>query len=607
MMDQSPPKSLTPEEDALLEKYKQERAKRIRTEGIAQFVKTEGKFAHFLHDPYVKDPLVRGAIAEDADVVIVGGGFSGMLMGARLRQAGVDNIRIVETGADFGGVWYWNRYPGCAVDLDSYIYMPMLEEIGYMPTEKYAKAGEIRQYAQAIGRHFDLYRNALFQTQVTRVFWDEAASRWIVTTNRGDELKARFVVIGSGPLNHPKLPGVRGIETFKGHSFHTSRWDYDYTGGDPSGNLTGLKDKRVALIGTGATGIQCVAPIGEWAKQLYVVQRTPAVVGIRGNKPLDSDWASRLDTGWQRRRQKNFDGLLAGLIDGEDLVADEWTDFWAPPKLPQTGTTPESVRALVQKLDIEKMDNIRARIESIVNDPVTANALKPYYNRFCKRPTFNDEYLPTFNRLNVKLIDTQGRGLDRITENAIVFDGKSYEVDCIIYATGFEMLKMSHKTGGFEVIGRGGQTLDEKWEKAVTTLHGIYTWGFPNLFVVAGLRQSAITVNFSYIADEQASHTARFIKRLIDENVKVAEVTKDAEDRWCATIIEKSKIDLDYIRACTPSYFNNEGDLEGLAKLAFTTAYGGGIFEYSEILKKWRESGFYEDMALKRSELEYAR
>jgi cyclohexanone monooxygenase len=607
MMDPSPPKSLTPEEDALLEKYKQERAKRIRTEGIAQFVKTEGKFAHFLHDPYVKDPLVRGTIAEEADVVIVGGGFSGMLMGARLRQAGVDNIRIVETGADFGGVWYWNRYPGCAVDLDSYIYMPMLEEIGYMPTEKYAKAGEIRQYAQAIGRHFDLYRNALFQTQVTRVFWDEAASRWIVTTNRGDELKARFVVIGSGPLNHPKLPGVPGIETFKGHSFHTSRWDYDYTGGDPSGNLTGLKDKRVALIGTGATGIQCVAPIGEWAKQLYVVQRTPAVVGIRGNKPLDSDWASRLDTGWQRRRQKNFDGLLAGLIDGEDLVADEWTDFWAPPKLPQTGASPESVRALAQKLDIEKMDNIRARIESIVNDPVTANALKPYYNRFCKRPTFNDEYLPTFNRLNVKLIDTQGRGLDRITENAIVFDGKSYEVDCIIYATGFEMLKMSHKTGGFEVIGRGGQTLDEKWEKAVTTLHGIHTWGFPNLFVVAGLRQSAITVNFSYIADEQASHTAQFIKRLIDENVKVAEVTKDAEDRWCATIIEKSKIDLDYIRACTPSYFNNEGDLEGLAKLAFTTAYGGGIFEYSEILKKWRESGFYEDMALKRSELEYAR
>lgn len=597
MKDEHPAQRMSDEETALLEKYKQERAKRIRSDGVGQYVRIEGEFARFLHDPWVKDPLVRDAIEADVDVVIIGGGWAGLLTSTRLRQAGVDNIRIVETGADFGGIWYWNRYPGCSCDSEAYIYMPLLEELGYMPTEKYARAPEILEHARALGRHFDLYRHALFQTQATRISWDEAGSRWMVRTNRGDMLKARFVIIGNGPLNYPKLPGIPGIGSFKGHSFHTSRWDYDYTGGDPSGNMTGLRDKRVALIGTGATAIQCAAPLGEWAKQLYVVQRTPAVVAERNNKPLDTDWASRLEPGWQKKRQQSFDGILAGVYDGEDLVGDAWTDFWEPVKLPQDGASPEIVRAMVQKLDIEKMNKVRARVDSIVKDPATANALKPYYNRYCKRPTFNDEYLQNFNRPNVKLIDTLGRGLDRITANAIVFNGESYEVDCIIYATGFELMQISHNAGGMEVIGRGGQTLDEKWRTAVTTLHGIYTHGFPNLFFCAGPRQAALTLNFPYLTDEQATHTAQVIKRLIDKRVRVAEVKREAEDRWAATIAEKSKLDLDYVRGCTPSSYNREGDLASLKKEAFATRYDGGPLEYFELLIKWRETGrLSEDM-----------
>jgi cyclohexanone monooxygenase len=589
---------LSERDTALLEKYKQERAKRIRADGLAQFRKTEGEFARFLDDPYAGAPMSRPPMNDEVDVVVIGGGWSGLLTGARLRQAGVDNIRIIESGGDYGGVWYWNRYPGARCDIESLIYLPLLEETGFVPTEKYATSDEIRGYAQAVARHFDLYRHAVFQTKVNELRWDEAAARWIVSTNRGDSIKARFVYVGNGPLNYPKLPAIPDIETFKGHSFHTCRWDYAYTGGDATGGLVNLKDKRVALIGTGCSAIQCMPALGESAKQLYVVQRTPAVVAYRGNGPTDPEWAAKVKPGWHRARMANFESVLAGTVRDQDLVGDEWTRFWAPPPALKDGADPREAAALAQKTDIEKMDGIRARIDSVVNDPATAEALKPYYNRYCKRPTFNDEYLPSFNRPNVKLVDTKGKGLTRVTENAIVFEDQSYEVDCIIYATGFEVVTTSHKTGGFAIIGRGGQTIDEKWSKSVRSLHGIYTHGFPNLFFVAGLRQGAPTLNFPYMMDEQAIHTAAVVKRMLNDRVKVMEVTRQAEDRWCEIIIEKSKVNLEYIRECTPSILNAEGQLEELGKQTFTTAYGGGPFEYIDLLRDWRKGGFRDDLRL---------
>ena len=595
-----PTQTLSAREKALLERYRTERAKRIRSDGVAQFRKTEGEFARFLEDPNAKAPLSRAPLNDEVDVVVVGGGWSGLLTTARLRQAGVDNFRIIDSAADFGGVWYWNRYPGARCDIESYAYMPLLEETGYIPTEKYTTSDEIRAHAQAVGRHFDLYPRAVFQTQVTELRWDEAAARWIVSTNRGDRIKARFVFVGNGPLNYPKLPAIPGIEDFKGHSFHSCRWDYTYTGGNGNGNLVNLKDKRVALIGTGCSGIQCVPPLGEWAKQLYVVQRTPAVVNARGNRPTDPDWASSLQPGWQKARMVNFEAVIGGFVRDVDLVGDEWTQFWEPPA-PAPGADPGELAAMARRMDIEKMDQARARIDSIVKDPATAASLKPYYNRFCRRPTFSDEYLPTFNRPNVKLIDTEGRGLERITQNAIVFDGQSYEVDCIIYATGFEVVTTSHKEGGFEIIGRGGQTIDEKWSKAVSTLHGMYTRGFPNLFFVAGYRQSGPTLNFPFCMDEQARHAAAIVGRMLEDGVKVMEVSQGAEDRWCQTIVEKSKVNLDYVRECTPSFYNGEGQLQELGKLIITTAYGGGPFEYFDILKDWRERGLLDDMELTRA------
>lgn len=261
--------------NALREKYRAERDKRLRAEGNEQYVEIAGEFAHYLDDPYT-ERIERKPLTDNVEIAIIGGGFGGLLVGARLREAGFDDIRLIEKGGDVGGTWYWNRYPGAACDVESYVYLPLLEELGKIPSEKYAHAAEILQHSRDIATHYDLYRNACLQTEVTELRWDESDDRWVISTDRGDAMRARFVVLANGPLHRPKLPGIPGIEGYRGHSFHTSRWDYEYTGGDENGNLTGLADKRVGIIGTGATAVQCVPHLGAAAKELYVFQRTPS-------------------------------------------------------------------------------------------------------------------------------------------------------------------------------------------------------------------------------------------------------------------------------------------------------------------------------------------
>src|SRR5215831_18386960 len=393
--------------DALRTKYRAERDKRLRADGNDQYTEVTGRFEHYIEDPYVDPGYTRAPLEDEVEVVVIGGGFGGLLAGARLREAGVDDVRIIEKGGDFGGTWYWNRYPGAQCDVESYIYLPLLEEVGYVPKEKYTRAPEILAHSAAIGRRYDLYKSACFQTEVTDLRWDEDDARWIVSTNRGDKLRARFVVNSNGPLNRPKLPGIPGIESFRGHSFHTSRWDYGYTGGDSSGGLTGLRGKRVGIIGTGATAVQCVPHLGEWAEQLYVFQRTPSSVDVRNNAETDPAWAASLQPGWQKRRRDNFNILVSGGDADEDLVHDGWTDIFRN----LTGAAAkEASRILGRRLssaergemmaiaDYRKMNQVRARVDELVTDPATAALLKPWYRQFCKRPCFHDEYLQTFNR-----------------------------------------------------------------------------------------------------------------------------------------------------------------------------------------------------------------
>lgn len=585
--------------EALRRKYQEERDKRLnlRPQGNAQYVKVEGRYAHYLEDPYV-ERRERAPITRDVDVAILGGGFGGLLAAARLREDGIDDLLIFEKGGDFGGTWYWNRYPGAACDVESYVYLPLLEEIGYMPVEKYSKAPEIFQHAQNIGRHYDLYPRALFHTEIKEARFDERAARWIICTDRGDAIRARFFVMASGPLQEPKLPGVPGIENFKGHSFHTSRWDYDYTGGNTFGNLSNLQDKVVGIIGTGATAIQCVPHLGSSSKHLYVFQRTPSSVDERNNRPTDPEWVKSLTPGWQRRRIINFTAVLSGIPMSEDLVNDSWTKVIhmmmqrATPEM-----TPEELGELAQLADYAVMEQVRARVDAIVRDRPTAEALKPWYNRLCKRPCFHDEYLPTFNRPNVTLVDTQGQGVERISEDAVFANGKEYKLDCLVYATGFELAAYTNRAV-MPVLGRGGLPLTEKWKDGATTLHGFHVNGFPN-FLILSTTQSAWGSNFPHMMDEQARHIAWLIRQAKDRGVETLEVTAEAEAAWVKFHEDNAEPMLRIWRDCTPSYFNNEGVPS--PAIARDGGFGRGVLAMVDLLEEWRAHGDLEGLQLRSS------
>ncbi|MEL6981194.1 MAG: NAD(P)/FAD-dependent oxidoreductase, partial [Actinomycetota bacterium] len=451
-------------------KYLAERDKRIRPDGNEQYTEVVDDFARYDDDPYTerieREPVIE-PVGGGMDVIVVGGGFGGLLMGGRLKEAGFSDVRLIERAGDVGGTWYWNRYPGAMCDVESYCYLPMLEELGFLPKHKYSYAPEIFEHSKAIARHFDLYDNALLQTNVTGMRWDDDEQRWIVSTDRGDTLRARYVAMANGPLNRPKLPGIPGITSYRGHTFHTSRWDYDYTGGTNEGNLTGLADKKVAISGTGATSVQCIPHLGASAEQLYVFQRTPSSVDVRNNRETDPEELD-LSPGWQQRRMDNFNVLVSGGNQDEDLVSDGWTDIFrnltgiaakqAAQELGRRLTSREK-GTLMELSDYRKMNQVRHRVDEIVDDESTADALKPWYRQFCKRPCFHDEYLPTFNRPNVTLVDTGGQGVKRITETSIVVEDEAgveteYEVDCIIFATGFEVGTSYTRRAGYDIVGR---------------------------------------------------------------------------------------------------------------------------------------------------------
>ena len=579
--------------DALKAKYLAERDKRLRNEGNEQYQKIEGRYAHYLEDPYVEPGFTRAPLTDEVEVVVVGGGFGGLLAGARLREAGVKDIRLIEKGGDFGGTWYWNRYPGAACDIESYVYLPLLEEIGYVPVEKYSRAPEILTHSRAVAKHFDLYRDVCFQTEVTAMNWDEAASRWIISTNRGDAMKARYVVMANGPLHRPKLPGIPGVESFSGHSFHTSRWDYAYTGGDSNGGLAGLKNKRVGIIGTGATAVQCVPHLAAAAKSLTVFQRTPSSIDVRANRPTDPAWAASLQPGWQQQRMDNFNILVSGGYQEEDLVNDGWTDIignllFLARKQQAAGGPQQDLATMMQLADFKKMEQVRARVDAVVSDRAKAEALKPWYNQFCKRPCFHDEYLDAFNRPNVTLVDTAGRGVERITENAVIANGQAYEIDCLIYATGFEVGTSYTRRAGYEVVGRDGITLTEKWKDGVSTLHGMFSRGFPNCFIVSN-SQSGFTANFPHMLNEQSKHLAHVIAECQARQARVVEPSREAEDAWVQTIVDSAILRQKFQEECTPGYYNNEGKPSALA--ARNGPYGLGPIAFVSLLEAWRTEG----------------
>jgi cyclohexanone monooxygenase len=592
--------------DALRERYREERDKRLRTDGEKQYLEAAEGFARYAdEDPYTtQEP--RDAIKRDVNVVVVGGGFSGLMAAARLKERGVEDVLLIEAGGDFGGTWYWNRYPGAQCDIESYCYLPLLEETGYMPKEKYAFAPEIFEHTRRVGEYFGLYELALFQTRVKDAAWQENRQRWHITTDRGDALDARFLIQATGPANRPKLPDIPGIDRFKGHSFHTSRWDYDYTGGDHQGNLHKLADKRVGIIGTGATAIQCIPFLGAHAKALYVFQRTPSSVDLRGNSQTDPNWYSSLEPGWQRERRENFAAVLAGQNFTVDLVADGWTDIARRIGLSLMNRRSdagnldmEEVKLRSEIADFQKMNEIRARVDEEVSQPEAAEALKPWYRQFCKRPTFNDHYLATFNRENVHLIDVSARkGVEAITEKGVIANGEEYELDCLIFATGFEITTSAHRRVDFDTRGRNGQSLYAHWGEGFRTLHGMASHGFPNWFTI-GINQNGLSPNMTAMFDDQAVHVSYLIDEVQKRGATTIEVDADAEQAWVEEIIRLAGGgNAEFLEACTPGYYNREGQVgQGISMQ--NSPYAPGINAFNDLLAKWREAGSLEGMTLK--------
>lgn len=588
----STPTPLNFDPDALREKYRFERDKRLRPEGNAQYHSIDGEFSNYVDDPYVTGIPVRAPLNDEVDVVIIGGGFGGLISAARLLEGGIGNIRIIEKGGDFGGTWYWNRYPGAACDTESYIYLPLCEELNFVPKEKYTHAPEILQHCHNIAQHYDLYNRACLQTQVTGMSWEETQKRWIIKTDRGDAMQARFVIMSNGPLNRPKLPGIPGITDFEGHTFHTSRWDYDYTGGTSEGNLDRLADQRVAIIGTGATAVQCIPHLGASAKSLHVFQRTPSSIDVRANRPTDADWAKSLPKGWQKARMENFNALTSGRIVEEDLVMDGWTEIIrnliSMANYRGKDIDPRDIPKLMEMADFQKMEQIRARVDTLVEDPKTAEALKPYYRQFCKRPCFHDNYLQTFNRPNVTLVDTQGQGVTSMSANGVTANGQTYEVDCVIFATGFEVGTAYTRRAGYDLQGRDGVRLSDKWATGLKTLHGLHSRGFPNVFFMS-TAQAGFTTNFPHAMDESAHHMRYIIQRCLEEGVTAIEPSQVAEDAWVQEIIGLSRISESFQADCTPGYYNNEGQPNPTSTQ--NSAYGKGPIPFFQRMAAWREEG----------------
>lgn len=550
--------------DEIKAKFAEERDLRLslRPDGTSQYVsELEGELEKYAVDPYRGELIEREPINDSVEVLFIGGGFSALLTSARLRQSGVESIRIVERGGDVGGTWYWNRYPGVACDVVSYDYLPLLDEMEYVPERHYSRGEEILGHCQRIAAHYDLYDLAVFQTTITQTVWHEDEKMWHLKTDRGDHMRARFVICANGTLSKPKLARINGLEKFEGHSFHTSRWDFDYTGQD----LSNLADKRVGIIGTGATAVQAVPGLGENAKALYVFQRTPSSIDIRDDWETDQAWAAKLQPGWQTKRREK-------AIRATELTPEQ--------KAKNARVTREEKIRKQENANIDYMMRIHQRIDKEVEDPATADALKPWYMFMCKRPCFHNDYLPTFNRPNVHLIDTHGQGITEINEKGPVFDGEQYELDLLIYATGFEV----QKTGIYnQIIGENGLDLEDKYRDGMRTVFGIHSQGYPNLFIMGGY-QASFQFNLTYMLQTQGDHIAACIAHVRDHGLETID-PKEATEQWWVEEVIANRGKTNRNEECTPGYYNFEGE----SQRRQDGNYNGGITKYLDHMEATRE------------------
>ncbi len=537
------------------------RANKEARRGAADYIAMEGEFSKYLEDVYSAPPIARAPLTDECEILVIGAGFAALLLWYKLRAAGFQDVRFCEKGGDVGGTWYWNRYPGIACDVESYSYLPLLEEMGYFPSMKFASGFEILEYCQTMATKVGFYDHCLFHTTVQETVWDEATARWTVHTDRGDTMRARYVVLANGILTTPKLARIEGMETFEGESFHTSRWNYHVD----------LAGKRVGIIGTGATAVQVVPEIAKVVKSLHVFQRTPSTIDVRDQRATTADEieAWKQEPGWAKARRER----LALISSGRTAL--QGNDDFLSGKVAQVRERRQYERELSPEEMIERqlnsnfriMEQIRARVDAIVKDPKTAAALKPYYAYGCKRPTFHDEYLPSFNLPHVTLVDTAPTGVAKINANGVVHDGVEYPLDVLIYATGFQWMA----TATFNmIVGRGGTTLREKWAReGVKTFLGLHSHGFPNLFIMSGPQSGGGQFNFTRGVEGHTDYVVWMLQTLRARGAAIVDIRKEPEIAY-AEHCKEADLRTRPLRDCL-SYYNGDGAAEP-GSLAY---YGG--------------------------------
>ncbi|KAL2826225.1 hypothetical protein BDW59DRAFT_161063 [Aspergillus cavernicola] len=560
-------------------------------------------------------------------VLIVGAGYGGLLFSVRLLQAGfsLEDLILVDSAGGFGGTWYWNRYPGLMCDIESYIYMPLLEETGHAPSRKYVPGEELRGHAETIAAKWQLQERTLFHTTVKSLEWDEDEGQWIaqaVRSSTGEKegnstltITATLAILATGTLSKPKVPDLPGMDNFQGHIFHTARWDYDYTGGSPiEPAMHRLQGKRVGVIGTGSTAVQVIPQLASWSNELLVFQRTPAAVGLQKNQVTDRVWwkdsIQKAGSGWQRKRSENFNAFISNSNekDLENLINDGWTI--SPSFSAAIGGTlnmhPDFLE-LAKGLDRPRQEAAQHHIRSTVRDPRTAEALINLNYGWCKRPCFHQGYLETYNLPHVRLIKTDSQGVTGLTTKGILVGGTEYELDLVVLATGYDVGSLCPaERAQVMITGSGAESMAQKWARGPTTLHGVMTRGFPNLFF-PGTSQAGVTANQSYMFDRAAEHVAYIIKNsclrtgyFLDQ-VRI-EPTQEAEEQWTMQVVARAGA-FAATKVCGAGGYTIENRCEStdMDKMARHMPWGEGMASYVRILEDWRSSGRMEGLKIAHS------
>jgi len=479
------------------------------------------------------------AVVERFDAIVVGAGFAGMYMLHRLRERGL-SVRVFEAGNDVGGTWYWNRYPGARCDVESVEYQyGFSEELvrGWTWTERYAAQPEIMRYAAYVARQLDLRRDIQFNTRVTAAAYDESSNNWTIETDQGDRVTAQFCIMATGCLSASRVPEIPGLDSFKGDWHHTGAWPHegvDFTG------------KRVAVIGTGSSGVQSIPLIAEQAERLFVFQRTPNFSLPALNAPMAPDYVEHWKEHFMAERKRVRATNSAAFIPLNDQSALEvdpeerqrhFEERWKKGGF----VFITSYNNILDNLEANRLtaDFVREKIRQTVKDPKVADLLAPTNHPIgTKRLCLDTNYFETYNLPHVTLVDIANTPIERITPDGLIVDGHEYQVDSIVFATGFDAM-----TGALlriDIRGKDGLSLRDKWEAGPRTYLGLAIAGFPNLFMITGPGSPSVLVNVIIAIEQHSDWIMDCIDHLRANGLNEIEAEPDAEDRWVKHVNEKA-------------------------------------------------------------------